>query len=460
MKAFLLLLLFCVGCTTVTEKPNFIIIFTDDQGYADLSCFGGDHVRTPHIDKLAAEGNRLTSFYVAAPVCTPSRAALMTGCYPRRIDMDTGSNFAVLLAGDKKGLNPKEVTIAEVLKEQGYATALIGKWHLGDQAEFLPTRQGFDEFYGIPYSHDIHPFHPNQKRFKFPPLPFLDGEKVIEMDPNADYLTKRFTDRAVKFIEKNKEKPFFLYLPHPIPHKPLHITPETMKTVSPEIKAGLMKEAETGKINYVLRNKLFKEAITEIDNSVKTIVDTLKKNGLDENTMIVFSTDNGPAVGKATPLKGKKGSTFEGGMRVPTFVRWPKGIPSGQTCNELLTAMDLLPTITKLAGGKLPDNKLDGKDVIEVLKGKAKSPHQYFFYHKVTNLEAVRSGNWKLRISKLKPTALYNLEKDISENVNVIKDHPEVAARLLKAAKEFDTKMNVNVRPAAFVQNPKPLSMK
>ena len=459
MKIFLLLLLCCVDCTTATEKPNFIIIFTDDHGYADLSCFGGDHVSTPHIDKLASEGNRLTSFYVAAPVCTPSRAALMTGSYPKRVDLATGSNFGVLLAGDKKGLNPKEVTIADVLKEQGYATALIGKWHLGDQPDFLPTRQGFDEFYGIPYSHDIHPYHPNQKKYNFPPLPFLDGEKVIEMDPNADFLTKRFTDKAVQFIEQNKDKPFFLYLPHPIPHKPLHITPETMKTVSPEIRAGLMKEAETGKINYNLRNKLFKEAISEIDNSVKAIVDTLKKNGLDEKTMIIFSTDNGPAVGKATPLKGKKGSTYEGGMRVPTFVRWPGVISSGQTCNELLTAMDLLPTITKLAGGNLPENKIDGKDIMEVLKGKAKSPHEFFFYHKGTNLEAVRSGPWKLRLSKLKPNALYNLDKDISEKKNVIKNHPEIVSSLLKAAQDFEKEISANIRPAAFVDDPKSLSM-
>ncbi|MCM8532274.1 MAG: sulfatase [Lentisphaeraceae bacterium] len=456
MKFFLLVILCFSNFLLANEKPNIIIVFTDDQGYADLSCFGGKHVSTPHIDTLASEGVRLTNFYVGSPLCTPSRAALMTGCYPKRIDIGTGSEFAVLLAADKKGLNPEEVTIAEILKEQGYATALIGKWHLGDQPEFLPTRQGFDEYYGIPYSHDIHPYHPKQKKFNFPPLPFLDGEKVIETDPNADLLTTRLTERAVQFIEKNKEKPFFLYLPHPIPHAPLHISPKTMETVSPEIKAGLKKEAKTGKINYNLRRKLFKQAITEIDNSVQTIVDTLKKNYLDDNTILIFTTDNGPAIGKATPLKGKKGSTYEGGQRVPAFVRWPGKIPAGQVSDELLTAMDLLPTLTKLAGGKLPEKTIDGKDVIEVLKGKAKSPHKFFYYysHTTVHLDAIRSGKWKLRMKDYKPVALYNLTDDIGEKKDVLKANPEVAQRLAKAAQAFDQKISANVRPAAIVENP------
>lgn len=460
-KLFIFLMLFTLASVQAVEKPNIIIIFTDDQGYADLSCFGGKHVSTPHIDQLAAEGNRLTSFYVASPLCTPSRAALMTGSYPKRIDMGTGSDFAVLLAGDKKGLNPKEVTIAEVLKEQGYATGMFGKWHLGDQAEFLPTRQGFDEFYGIPYSHDIHPYHPRQKHFKFPALPFLDGEKVIEEDPDADFLTTRFTDKAVKFIEKNKDKPFFIYLPHPIPHAPLHVNPESMKTVDSKIKLALKKEKSTGKIDYSLRRKLFKQTISEIDNSVKSIVDSLKENGLDEKTIIIFTTDNGPAIGKATPLKGRKGQTWEGGQRVPAFVRWPGKIPAGQVCDELLTSMDLLPTFARLAGGKLSDNKIDGKDIMEVLTGKAKSPHKYFYYysHTTVHMDAIRGGKWKLRMKDFKATELYNLETDISEKTNVIKDHPEVVSKLLKAAKEFDAEVSANVRPAAFVENPKPLTM-
>ena len=453
--------LMCMSPLPAAEKPNFIIIFTDDQGYADLSCFGGTHVSTPHIDKLAAEGSRLTSFYVASPLCTPSRAALMTGCYPKRIDMGTGSNFAVLLAGDKKGLNPNEVTIAEVLKEQGYATGMFGKWHLGDQPEFLPTRQGFDEFFGIPYSHDIHPYHPRQKNFNFPPLPLLEGEKVIEEDPNADFLTQKFTDRAVQFIEKNKDRPFFIYLPHPIPHAPLHVSPESMKTVDSKIRESLMKEKGSGKIDYTLRRKLFRQAITEIDNSVKSIVDCLKKNGIDEKTMIIFTTDNGPSIGKATPLRGKKGQTWEGGQRVPAFVRWPGKIPSGQLCSEVLTSMDILPTLTALAGGKLPEKKIDGKDIFEVLQGKAQSPHKHFFYysHTKVHLDAVRSGKWKLRMENFKAVELYNLESDISEKVNVIKDYPEIVEGLLKAAKEFDTDISANIRPAAYSSEAKPLSM-
>ena len=277
----------------VTSKPNFIIIFTDDQGYGDLGCFGGTHVKTPRIDQMAAEGARLTSFYVAAPLCTPSRAALMTGCYPKRVDMATGSNFGTLHAADTKGLNPEEITIAEVLKSAGYKTGMFGKWHLGDQPEFLPTRQGFDEFFGLPYSHDIHPFHPSQESFQFPPLPLLDGDKVIEMDPDANFFTKRFTERAVKFIENNKDKPFFLYVPHPIPHRPLHASPPFMEGIAPEITDKLKNEGKS--IHYKMRDKLFPQAIAEIDWSVGQILDALKKNGIDENTVVLFTSDNGPA---------------------------------------------------------------------------------------------------------------------------------------------------------------------
>ena len=209
-RVLILLYLGLAPSLAFAAEPNFVVVFTDDQGYGDLSCFGANHVDTPRIDRMAAEGSRITSFYVAASVCTPSRAALMTGCYPKRVNMATGDNFGVLLAGDRKGLNPNEITIAEVLKAAGYKTGMFGKWHLGDQPEFLPTRQGFDEFFGIPFSHDIHPFHPRQDHYNFPPLPLLENETVIEMDPDADYLTKRITERAVPFIEKNKDGPFLL----------------------------------------------------------------------------------------------------------------------------------------------------------------------------------------------------------------------------------------------------------
>lgn len=439
------------------DKPNFVIIFTDDQGYGDLSCYGGDHVSTPRIDQMAAEGARLTSFYVAAPVCTPSRAALMTGCYPKRVDMARGSDFAVLLAGDSKGLNPDEITIAEVLKSEGYKTGMFGKWHLGDQPEFLPTRQGFDEFFGIPFSHDIHPFHPSEK-WDFPPLALLDQEKVIEMDPDADFLTKRITERAVNFIKRNSDGPFFVYLPHPIPHKPLHVSPPFMDGVDPAIIEALDQEGE--RIDYKTRDKLFRQAIAEIDWSVGEVLDTLKEEGVDDNTLVIFFSDNGPAIGTAGPLKGRKGSTFEGGMREPTVIRWPGKIPAGKDNDQLMTAMDLLPTFGKLAGAKIPDERtIDGKDVWPVLAGEADSPHEMFFYHGGDVLKAVRSGPWKLHWNQGKPTQLYHLESDIGEKTNLLKSEPEVVKRLMDYLKAFEQEIASDIRPAAFVENPKPLSM-
>ena len=440
------------------EKPNFVVIFTDDQGYGDLSCFGGQHVSTPRIDQMAAEGSRLTSFYVAAPVCTPSRAALMTGCYPKRIDMATGSDFAVLLAGDTKGLNPDEVTIAEVLKGAGYKTAIFGKWHLGDQPAFLPTKQGFDEYFGIPFSHDIHPFHPRQTHFKFPPLALLENETVIEMDPDADYLTKRLTEHAVSFIKKNKAEPFFLYVPHPIPHKPLHVSPPFMKGVASDITDKLRNE--DGTIDYKTRDRLFRQAIDEIDWSVGQILDTLKAQGIDEKTLVIFTSDNGPAIGSAGPLKGRKGSTFEGGMRESTVIRWPGKVPSGKSNDELMTSMDLLPTFAKLAGAAIPtDRAIDGKDIWPTLTGKAGTPHEAFFYHKGNSLNAVRSGKWKLHTNKGRPAQLYDLDNDIGEKTNVIKSHPEVVEKLHARLQAFAKDIADNSRPAAFVEKPRPLSM-
>ena len=442
---------------SAAEAPNFVVIFTDDQGYGDLSCFGGKHVSTPRIDQMAKEGSRLTSFYVAAPVCTPSRAALMTGCYPKRIDMATGSKFGVLLAGDAKGLNPDEITIAEVLKNAGYRTAIFGKWHLGDQPEFLPTKQGFDEYFGIPFSHDIHPFHPRQDRFKFPPLALLKDETVIEMDPDADFLTKRITEHAVSFIEKNKDEPFFLYVPHPIPHKPLHVSPPFMKGVASEITDKLKNEA--GSVDYKTRDKLFRQAIDEIDWSVGQILDTLKSQGIDENTLVIFTSDNGPAIGSAGPLRGRKGSTFEGGMRESTVIRWPGKIPAGKSNDELMTTMDLLPTFAKLASAKIPtDRAIDGKDIWPTLTGEAATPHEAFFYHRGNSLNAVRSGKWKLHANNGKPTQLYDLESDLGETKNVIKSNPNVVRSLNGHLKAFAKDIADNSRPAAFVKNPKPLS--
>lgn len=438
------------------RPPNFVVIFTDDQGYGDLSCFGGDHVHTPRIDRMASEGARLTSFYVAAPVCTPSRAALMTGSYAIRVGMEYGSNFGVLLAGDSKGLHPNEVTLAEVLKSAGYRTGIFGKWHLGDQPPFLPTRQGFDTFFGIPYSHDIHPYHPRQDHFQFPSLPLLEDETVIELDPDADFLTRRITERAVQFIEKNKAQPFFLYLPQPIPHRPLHVSPPFMKDASPEIRANL--EEEGASIDYKTRDQLFRQAINEIDWSVGRILDALKENGIDENTLVIFTSDNGPAVGSSGPLQGRKGSTFEGGMREPTVARWPGQIPAGTVSSELMTTMDLLPTFARLAGADIPaDRVIDGKDIWPALAGKAQSPHEAFFYFSRSELKAVRSGKWKLHLKDGKPEALYNLDTDIGESRNVISQHKSLSQRLFAHGQSMQADIATHKRPAGHVENPKPL---
>ncbi|MDX2431741.1 MAG: sulfatase [Bacteroides sp.] len=447
------------GCTKESpRKPNFVVIFTDDQGYADLGCFGSRVVTTPRIDQMAQEGMRLTSFYVAAPVCTPSRAALMTGSYPSRIGMAMGSHHAVLLAADEKGLNPDEITIAEVLKSAGYRTGIFGKWHLGDQPEFLPTRQGFDEYFGIPYSHDIHPFHTRQDYYNFPPLPLLDGEQVIEMDPDADYLTRRITERAVHFIEENKDQPFFLYVPHPIPHRPLHMSPPFMDHVPDNIMAILEEEGDS--VDYHSRDLIYPQAISEIDWSVGQILNALKENGLDENTLVIFTSDNGPSIaGSAFPLRGKKGSTFEGGMREPTVIRWPGQIPAGETNNELLTSMDLLPTFAGLAGAELPaDRVLDGKDIWPVLTREEKSPHEVFFYHRLDELQAIRSGNWKLHVSDGKAVSLFDLDNDIGESNNVLEENPDIVSRLLQQIAAFEKDLEANSRPAAFLDNPVPLT--
>ncbi len=451
------------------DRPNILFIFTDDWGWGDLGCHGHPYLKTPNIDRLAREGTDFHRFTVASGVCSPSRTAVMTGHFPARYNIDghfaavmaTGSDFGVLLAGDTKGLNPKEMTIAEVLKSADYKTGMFGKWHLGDQPEFLPTRQGFDESFGLPYSHDIHPFHPRQDKFNFPPLPLLDGDTVIEMDPDADYLTKRITERAVSFIEQNKDVPFFLYVPHPIPHAPLHVSPPFMEGVADEVVSKL--KDEDGKIDYRTRDELFRQAIAEIDWSVGTILDTLNANGLDEKTLVIFTSDNGPPKNtlhaSPGPLKGHKGTTFEGGMREPTVIRWPGMIPAGHDNNELMTTMDLLPTFAKLAGAELPtDRIIDGKDIWPTLVGQSTTPREAFFYHQGNALTAVRSGKWKLHTNKGRPVQLYNLDDDIGETNNVIESHPEVVKQLNNRLHEFAKDIAKNSRPAAFVENPKPLS--
>jgi len=439
------------------RPPNFIVIFTDDQGYGDLGCFGSKTCRTPRIDQMAAEGMKLTSFYVAAPVCTPSRAALMTGCYPWRVGLPSvlfpNSMPRGQRGGKAIGLNPDEVTIAEVLKSQDYATACVGKWHLGDLPVFQPTRHGFDHYFGLPYSNDMHvPF----KRWNFPPLPLIRDGKVVETEPDQDLLTRRYTEEALRFIRASKDRPFFLYLPHSMPHRPIHASEPFRERLPKEKLASIKGE------NKESRDFLYPAAIEEIDWSTGQILDTLKDLGIDDRTLVLFTSDNGPATGSAGPLRGKKGSTFEGGMRVPCVVRWPGHIPAGKVCDQIALSMDLLPTFAGLAGAKVPDDRvIDGKDIWPLLSGHAgaTSPHEAFFYLRGPRVAAVRSGQWKLHLMGgrgSKPGALYDLEADVGEKRNVAGQHPDVVQRLTQLARRFEADLKTHSRPVGTAPAPKP----
>ncbi len=419
------------------RPPNFVVVFIDDMGYADVGCFGAEGYETPNVDRLAAEGVRFTDFYAAASSCTPSRAALMTGCYPQRVGLPY-----VLGPEAKIGIGDKEMTIAQMLKPLDYATACYGKWHLGHHPEFLPTRHGFDEYFGLPYSNDMWPRHPENPT-GYPDLPLIEGERVVAYDPDQTQLTTWYTERAVRFIEKNRDRPFFLYLPHSMVHVPLFVS---------------------DKFKGKSKRGLFGDVVMEIDWSVGQIVSTLKRLGLDKDTMILFCSDNGPWLsygdhaGSAKPLREGKGTTFDGGQREPTIFWWPGRIPGGRVCREPVSTMDMLPTVARLAGAGLPDHKIDGKDIWPVVVGEpgAKGPHEAFFYYQGWALEAVRSGPWKLhfphgyrtlagrpggtggipaRYEQAKTgLALYDLESDIGEQHNVADEHPDVVKRLEQLA--------------------------
>jgi len=394
-----------------TERPNFVVIFTDDQGYQDIGCFGAPKIKTPHLDRMAAEGMKFTDFYVAASVCSPSRAALLTGCYPTRTGITR-----VLFPRDNTGLKPGMKTIAEVLKTRGYATACIGKWHLGHTPPHLPTFHGFDTYFGIPYSNDMRP------------TPVMRNTETVEEPANQATLTQRYTEEAVKFIRANKDKPFFLYLPHTMPHVPLFVS-ETFKDKS----AG----------------GLYGDVIEEIDWSTGEILKTLKGLGLDSKTLVVYTSDNGPWLSKkahggcALPLRDGKFSTYEGGFREPCIMRWPGTIPAAAVCSETALTMDLLPTFAKLAGADLPAGyALNGKDISALMtRPGAKTPHDAFFYYRGTTLEAVRSGQWKAILYAKgadgrpgKPHELYDLKADIGETTDVASANPDVVARLAALA--------------------------
>lgn len=472
MKRTLLFLstcfLVCALHAASSVKPNFVLINIDDLGYSDIGPFGSNN-RTPHLDRMAAEGRKLMSHY-AAPVCSPSRAALMTGSYPKRALPIPHVLFPV----GSVGLNPDEKTIAEVLKDAGYATACIGKWHLGDQAPFLPRRQGFDYYYGLPYSNDMGPAaegtksnfgaeppqpkaNPNKKaakqatddetgvRANQPPLALIENDTVIGRVRGEDQLTltRRYTERSVQFIRERKDRPFFLYLAHSAVHFP-HYPSESFRGKSP--------------------NGLLGDWSQEIDASVGEVLAVLRELKLEDHTLVLFVSDNGgPTNQGATnrPLRGSKGSTLEGGVRVPAIAWWPGRIPAGTKSDAITSMMDVLPTFAKLAGATLPtDRKLDGVDVFSVLTGSpARPPRDSFLYYRGLVLEAVRSGPWKLHLAR---GELYQLEQDIGEASNVADKHPDIVAKLRAMAAATASDLDVEnlgpgCRPLGRVQNPQPL---
>lgn len=364
--------------TAADRPPNVILIVADDLGYSDVGCFGAKAIRTPNIDRMASEGTRFTHFYVSQAVCTASRAALLTGCYANRVSL-----FGALNHKSRVGIHPNEQLLPELLKARGYATAVYGKWHLGTVPAFLPTRHGFDEWVGLPYSNDNSKYHPVVR--DIPPLPLYENETVLERDPDQSQFTRRFTEKAVGFVARNKDRPFFLYVPHVMPHVPVFAS------------AKFRGNSAAG---------VYGDAVEELDASVGAILGAVQAHGLDTNTLVVFFSDNGPFLsygthaGNAAPLREGKLTTFEGGMRVPFVARWPGQVPAGRTCVEVASALDLLPTVAVLAGAGMPKARIDGKDIRPLLLGEqgAKSPHGAFFYYSGGELQAVRSGKWKLHV--------------------------------------------------------------
>jgi arylsulfatase A-like enzyme len=452
MKTIYLLLSILCCSSAIARDPNFIIIFTDDQGYADLGCFGSKTIKTPHLDQLAAEGLKLTDFHVPSPVCSPSRAGLLTGCYPKRV----GMHRHVVFPKNTYGLHPDELTIADHLKANGYATACVGKWHLGHVSQTLPTANGFDSYFGIPYSNDMS--HPNNKgkprmsqdeswknQDKFSPLwktPLMRDNKIIEVPVNQRTITRRYTDEAINFVTKNKDKPFFLYLPHSMPHIPLYV-PDDVLDPDPA--------------------NAYKCVIEHIDAECGRIFKTIKDLKLEKDTYIIFTTDNGPWLqfknhgGSAGPLRAGKGTTFEGGQRVPFIISRPGTIPAGKSSAELVSSIDLLPTIATLSGHPLKaKNKIDGLDVTEVFtKNQSSSRNEFLHYTSNGKLEGIRQDDWKLlqkqphRKSKNKKTTamLFNLKTDLGEQNNIAEKHPEVVVKLSNRMQELDAEITKNARP-------------
>jgi arylsulfatase len=422
------------------SKPNVILVYMDDMGFGDLTRNGAQGYQTPNFDKLARDGIYFSQFYTPQAVCTASRAGLLTGCYPNRLGFSGALDHTA-----KTGLNTEEETIAELLKAEGYSTAAYGKWHLGHLPDFLPTKHGFDEFYGIPYSHDMWPKHPVTKNY-YPELPLIEGEKTIQTNPDQSQFTTSFTEKTIDFIKRKKDKPFFVYLAHPMPHVPL--------AVSDKFK-GKSKQG------------LYGDVMMELDWSIGQIRETLKKLKLEENTLVIVTSDNGPWLnygnhaGSAGGLREGKGTSFEGGQRVPCLMTWKGKIPAGLVANNLCAALDILPTIVEATAAKMPNRRIDGVSVLEVLKGNtAVNPRiSFLYYYRKNNLEAVRDENWKLVFPHPGRTyegfaagkdgmpgganenyafegGLYDLRRDPGERYNVMNDNPEVVKRLTQIADE------------------------
>ena len=463
MRSFLAIFILALNAYIEAQSnPNIVIIFTDDQGYADVGCFGAEGYETPNLDKMASEGMRFTDFYVAQAVCGASRAALLTGCYPNRISM-----LGAPGPKSKHGINPDEILIPEMLKNKGYSTGMFGKWHLGHHKKSLPIHHGFDEYYGLPYSNDMWPHHPGVRHLpmkerlkKWPHLPLIEGDQIIddEVTPEEQKsLTTDYTIKAVNFIKKNKDNPFFLYLAHSMPHVPLFV-----------------KDKNKG----ITKKGLYADIMWEIDWSVGEIIKSLKDNGIDENTLVIFTTDNGPWLsygnhaGSAKPLREGKGTAWEGGVRVPCIMRWPKKIPSEKICSTPAMTIDILPTIAELTGSDLPNHSIDGKSIFPLMKGnpQAKSPHEAYFFYWGANLHAIRKGNWSLHlphsyrslkdqpgkdgipskyIQKSTGIALFDLKNDIGQKEDLSEIHPNIVKRLKNLGEKHIEYVKKNKRNAA-----------
>jgi len=425
------------------RNPNVILIFTDDQGYSDVGVFGADDIDTPNLDQMAKEGAKLTHFYAAQAVCSASRAGILTGSYPNRIGIHNA-----FMPNSKVGLNPNETTLAEMLKEKGYATAIFGKWHLGDAPAFMPNNQGFDEYFGIPYSNDMWPLHPQQGPiFDFGPLPLYENETVLDTLTDQSDLTTRITERSVDFINRNKNNPFFLYVPHPQPHVPLYVS---------------------DKYKGKSKRGLYGDVIMELDWSVGEIINAVEENGLTDDTIIIFTSDNGPWLaygnhsGSALPLREGKGTGWEGGQREPFLIKYPKKIKGGVTIDAPVMAIDILPSIAEVTNASLPNKVIDGKSAWSLFTGKTnESPQEaYFFYYRVNELFGVRYGKWKLyfphryrtmngqvpgkdgmpgeyKMIDLQQIELYNLETDEGETKNVAAANPKVVVKIQQLARDM-----------------------